>query len=115
MKQKNEKIPCEPFKTGHVSATGLQIDLHIALKNAPLAIVVCGDPAKCDVWIEDCSIASILLHLAATDLGLGSCWIQLRLREFDEQQTAYRSHNTNDPVYPEHFFKSCSIAGLRRI
>ena len=35
MKPKNEKIPCEPFKTGHVSATGLQIDLHIALKNAP--------------------------------------------------------------------------------
>lgn len=58
------------------------------LKNAPLAIVVCGDPAKCDVWIEDCSIASILLHLAATDLGLGSCWIQLRLREFNRQQTA---------------------------
>ncbi len=58
------------------------------LKNAPLAIVVCGDPGKCDVWIEDCSIASMLLHLAATDLGLGSCWIQLRLREFDEQQTA---------------------------
>ena len=58
------------------------------LKNAPLAIVVCADPVKCDVWIEDCSIASILLHLAATDLGLGSCWIQLRLREYDAQQTA---------------------------
>ncbi len=58
------------------------------LKNAPLAIVVCADPKKCDVWIEDCSIASILLHLEATDLGLGSCWIQLRLREYDEQQSA---------------------------
>jgi nitroreductase len=58
------------------------------LKNAPLAIAVCGDPAKCDVWIEDCSIASMLLHLTATDLGLGSCWIQLRLREFDQQQSA---------------------------
>lgn len=58
------------------------------LKNAPLAIVVCADPGKCDVWIEDCSIASILLHLEATDLGLGSCWIQLRLREYDEQQSA---------------------------
>jgi nitroreductase len=58
------------------------------LKNAPLAIVVCGDPAKCDVWVEDCSIASLLLHLAATDLGLGSCWIQLRLREYNEQQSA---------------------------
>lgn len=58
------------------------------LKNAPLAIVVCADPEKCDVWVEDCSIASMLLHLEATDLGLGSCWIQLRLREYDEQQSA---------------------------
>lgn len=58
------------------------------LKNAPLGIVVCADPEKCDVWVEDCSIASMLLHLEATDLGLGSCWIQLRLREYDEQQSA---------------------------
>jgi nitroreductase len=58
------------------------------VKNAPLAIVVCADPAKCDVWVEDCSIAAILLHLAATDLGLGSCWAQMRLREYDAQQSA---------------------------
>lgn len=58
------------------------------LQNAPLAIVVCADPEKCDVWVEDCSIASILLHLEATDLGLGSCWIQLRLREYDAEQSA---------------------------
>ena len=58
------------------------------LKSAPLGIAVCADPAKCDVWVEDCSIASILLHLTATDLGLGSCWIQLRLREYDEDTTA---------------------------
>lgn len=51
------------------------------IKNAPLAIAVCADPARCDVWVEDCSIAAILLHLAATDLGLGSCWVQIRLRE----------------------------------
>ncbi|MBA3008337.1 MAG: nitroreductase family protein [Proteobacteria bacterium] len=58
------------------------------LKNAPLAIVVCADPAKCDVWVEDCSISSILLHLAAADLGLGSCWVQIRLREHDTRHTA---------------------------
>ncbi|MBU0943690.1 MAG: nitroreductase family protein [Proteobacteria bacterium] len=58
------------------------------VKNAPLVIVVCADPEKCDVWIEDCSIASILLHLAATDLGLGSCWVQVRLRGHDGQQSA---------------------------
>ncbi len=58
------------------------------LKNAPLAIVVCGDPEKCDVWVEDCSIASLILHLAATDLGLGSCWIQLRLRQHNADTTS---------------------------
>lgn len=55
---------------------------------APLAIVVCADPQKCDVWIEDCSVAAILLHLAATDLGLGSCWVQLRLREHKDGGSA---------------------------
>jgi len=29
------------------------------LKNAPLAIVVCADSTKSDVWVEDCSIAAI--------------------------------------------------------
>jgi nitroreductase len=58
------------------------------VKNAPLAIVVCADPTKCDVWVEDTAIASILLHLAATDLGLGSCWVQIRLREHDAHQMA---------------------------
>ena len=58
------------------------------IKNAPLAIVVCGDPDRSDVWVEDCSIAALILHLAATDLGLGSCWIQLRNREHDAQTTS---------------------------
>lgn len=58
------------------------------MKNAPLAIVVCADPEKCDVWVEDSSIASLLLHLAATDMGLGSCWVQIRLRGFEDGRMA---------------------------
>ena len=58
------------------------------MKNAPLAVIVCADPDKSDVWTEDVSIASILLHLEATDLGLGSCWIQIRLRDHNEEQSA---------------------------
>ncbi len=54
------------------------------LKNAPLAIVVCADPVKSDVWVEDASIASLILHLCAADLGLGSCWIQIRKRQYDD-------------------------------
>lgn len=58
------------------------------LKNAPLAIVILADPSKTDVWVEDASIATTFLHLAATDLGLGSCWIQVRKRDHNETTTA---------------------------
>jgi len=50
------------------------------LAGAPLGIVVIADPEACDVWIEDTSIASIIIQLAAQSLGLGSCWIQVRER-----------------------------------
>ncbi|MFO7713184.1 nitroreductase family protein [Desulfosarcina sp.] len=58
------------------------------LAKAPLAVVVCVDPEKSDVWVEDAAIATTLLHLAATDLELGSCWIQLRKRDHDSSRTA---------------------------
>jgi nitroreductase len=58
------------------------------LEAAPLGIVVCADPEISDVWIEDTSIAAIYLHLAATALGLGSCWIQIRQRMHAGPQTA---------------------------
>lgn len=58
------------------------------LKNAPLGIVVLADTDKTDVWVEDTAIATTLLHLAATDLGLGSCWIQIRKRDFDARTSA---------------------------
>lgn len=52
----------------------------ISLKGAPLAFVVLADPNINDVWIEDASIASIIIQLTAQSLGLGSCWIQIRER-----------------------------------
>ena len=58
------------------------------LKKAPLGIVVCADPLASDVWVEDTSIASIFIHLAAASLGLGSCWIQIRKREHDSSKSA---------------------------
>ncbi len=58
------------------------------LKGAPLAIVVCGDETRSDVWVEDCSIASIVAHLTAHSLGLGSCWIQIRNRDHSATRTA---------------------------
>ena len=38
-------------------------------KGAPLVIVVCADAEVSDVWVEDASIATILLHLAAQSAG----------------------------------------------
>ena len=58
------------------------------LKHAAAAIVVCGDTATSDVWVEDCAIAALLLHLEAADLGLASCWVQLRKRQHDEHTSS---------------------------
>jgi nitroreductase len=58
------------------------------LDGAPLAIVVCADSDKSDVWVEDCSIAAIIIQLTALSLGLGSCWAQIRNREHDLELSA---------------------------
>lgn len=50
------------------------------LKDAAVAIVVMADPLVSDVWIEDAAIASLMIQLQAEDLGLGSCWVQVRER-----------------------------------
>ena len=58
------------------------------LTGAPLAVAVCADPERCDVWVEDCAIAAIFLQLAAQSLGLGSCWAQIRLRPHGDGRSA---------------------------
>lgn len=58
------------------------------LAEAPMAIVVCANPEKSDVWFEDASISAIILQLASADLGLGSCWIQVYKRMHTTEETA---------------------------
>lgn len=53
----------------------------LSLKTAPLAIAVVADTEISDVWVEDASIASTLIQLEVENLGLGSCWIQIRNRK----------------------------------
>lgn len=74
----------------------------VSVANAPLAIVVCADMTKSDAWIEDASVAAIVMQLQAADLGLGSCWVEVRDR--------YREDGTPSEEYvrellgiPEHF------------
>ncbi|WP_291528384.1 nitroreductase family protein [Bacteroides sp. UBA939] len=50
------------------------------IAGASLAVVVTADPLASDVWIEDASIASIIIQLQVEDMGLGSCWVQIRER-----------------------------------
>ena len=50
------------------------------IKDAAVAVVVAADPLASDVWIEDASVASVMIQLQAEDLGLGSCWVQVRER-----------------------------------
>ncbi len=58
------------------------------LKHAPLAIIIVGDKTKSDVWIEDCSIASVFVQLEAEALGLGSCWVQINRRYYNDEITS---------------------------
>ena len=57
------------------------------LAGAPLAIVICADERKSDVWVEDASITAILAQLAAHSAGLGSCWVQVRKRRRNDEET----------------------------
>lgn len=50
------------------------------LKGAPLAVVVLGDSSRNDCWVEDASIAAVAMQYQAEELGLGSCWAQMRGR-----------------------------------
>ena len=62
------------------------------LAGADAAIVVLGNPEAADTWIEDCSIVMANMHLEASASGVGSCWIQGRMR------TAADGRSTQDYV-----------------
>ena len=56
------------------------------LEGCSLAVVVCADVMASDVWVEDASVASIYMQLQAEDLGLGSCWCQIRNRVTEDER-----------------------------
>jgi nitroreductase len=78
------------------------------LINAPLAIVVCADGAKSDVWPEDCSIAAIIIQLTAVSLGLGSCWAQIRARQHESEKSA-ETYIQELLGLPEHIKVECIL------
>jgi nitroreductase len=54
---------------------------HDWIAQAPMALVVCTNAARCEYddkehWaLQDASIAATLAHLAIADLGLATCWV----------------------------------------
>ncbi len=62
------------------------------LSGADAAIVVLGNPEVADTWVEDCSIVVANMHLEASASGVGSCWVQGRMR------TAADGRSTQDYV-----------------
>jgi nitroreductase len=79
------------------------------LAQAALGIVVCGDSQESDTWIEDCAIASILVQMVAQSIGLGSCWVQVRNRMFDDRTTSEQYIQTLLRI-PEHIKVESIIA-----
>lgn len=78
------------------------------IAGAKVAVVVLGDRETTDVWCEDASLAAVTMQYQATDLGIGSCWCQVRNRFME----------TGDPSdnvlrfllhYPEHLSAECVI------
>lgn len=61
------------------------------LSGADAAIVVVGNPDVADTWIEDCSIVMANMHLEASACGVGSCWIQGRMRQAADGRSTQES------------------------
>ena len=76
--------------------------------SATLAFVIAADTTKSDAWTEDCSIAAIIIQLVAEELGLGSCWAQIRMRPHNKKVSA-ESYIKQLLQLPEHFAVECVI------
>lgn len=71
------------------------------IAGAAMAIVVCADPAKSDVFIEDCSVAASFMQLQAAALGIGSCWIQIRMRDSADGMPAQQMIQETLGIHPD--------------
>lgn len=78
------------------------------IAGAKAAIVVLGDREVTDAWCEDASIAAVTMQYQATDLGLGSCWCQVRNRFMENGEP---SDNVLRFLlrYPENLTAECII------
>ena len=76
---------CKPWEFVVVTDPDKLAQFHSRLifgnRNAPVAIVVCGNPGLSSnpaaqlFWVQDCSAAAENIMIAAVGLGLGTVWI----------------------------------------
>lgn len=79
------------------------------LKDAPLVMVILADPDVSDVWVEDCSIAAYTVQTCARELGLGTCWVQIRSRKDPEGRPSQETVREILQI-PENLCVECVIA-----
>lgn len=85
----------------------------VPLAGAPAAVVVMGDRAASDLWVDNAAIAATILQLALVDAGLKSCWVHVngrpRRKDAPDGETAADYLRTFLPV-PEGCEPLCAIA-----
>ena len=74
------------------------------------AIVVIANESVSDTWIEDSSIALSFMHLKASDIGVGSCWIQIHLRQSADGEDSEKL--VRDIVKIDDYFRIVGILAL---
>ncbi|MDD2559724.1 MAG: nitroreductase family protein [Bacteroidales bacterium] len=79
------------------------------IEGASLGVVVIADKTQSDVWVEDASIAALIIQLQAESLGLGSCWVQIRKR-LDAQDRDSEDYVRELLGIPEKYGVLCILA-----
>lgn len=83
------------------------------IKDAPLLILIMGDKEATDLWEVNCSISATIMQLAATDLGLSSCWVHIdgrpHLKDEPNGKTA-EQHLREIVEIPQSYGILCAIA-----
>ncbi len=83
------------------------------VKDAPLAVVVMGDPALTDLWLDNCAISATTLQYAAESEGLGSCWVHVNERPHNEhhpEEGSAEEYLHTFLTVPRHFRILCVVA-----
>ena len=80
------------------------------LADCNAAIAVFADSDLSDAWIEDCSVVLGYMYLMAEEQGVGSCWVQMRMRKDETDGDA--EQNVRDTLGVELPWRMVGIMAL---